>query len=90
MGNSNNSGKLIGALVLGAAIGGILGILFAPDKGSETRKKISSKGHDLSDAMKTKVDELLEEFKKDAETIEDKANDFIANGKAAAEQFKTN
>jgi len=40
--------------------------------------------------MKTKVDELLEEFKKDSETIEDKANDFIANGKAAAEQFKAN
>lgn len=64
MGNSNNTGKLIGAIVVGAVIGGVLGILFAPDKGSETRKKISGKSDDLTDAIKEKFNEFLEEVKK--------------------------
>jgi gas vesicle protein len=69
MEKSNNTGKLIGALLMGAAIGGALGILFAPDKGSETRKKLLAKGEDLTDEMKEKFNEFLEEIKKEAETI---------------------
>ncbi|HEX7413144.1 MAG TPA: YtxH domain-containing protein, partial [Bacteroidia bacterium] len=51
MEKSNNTGKLIGALLVGAAIGGALGILFAPHKGSETRKRILAQGEDLTDGM---------------------------------------
>jgi gas vesicle protein len=89
MGNSSNSGKLIGAVLLGAAIGGALGILFAPDKGSETRKKISTKGNDLTDSMKEKFGELVDKFKKEVDTAKGKANDFAENGKAAVEHFTT-
>jgi len=74
MEQSNNTGKLIGALLLGAAIGGALGILFAPDKGSETRKKILSKSDDLTDALKEKLDDFMEELKKKAEAVKDKMN----------------
>jgi gas vesicle protein len=84
MENSNNIGKLIGALLVGAAIGGALGILFAPDKGSETRKKILSKGEDLSDAMKEKFDGLISEVKKEVAIVKEKANEFMLDGKAKA------
>lgn len=40
-------GKIIGGLLFGAAIGALLGVLFAPDKGSETRKKVKRKADDL-------------------------------------------
>lgn len=86
---SNNNGKLIGALLAGAAIGGVLGILFAPDKGSETRKKISSKGNDLTDAVKEKFGEFVDKFKKEVETAKDQANEFAENGKAAVEKLKS-
>lgn len=51
MEESNSTGKLIGAVLLGAAIGAALGILFAPDKGSETRKKLVKGLHDLADEV---------------------------------------
>jgi len=89
MGNASNTGKVIGAIFLGAAIGGALGILFAPDKGSETRKKISKKGNDLTDAVKEKFDAIVDKFKKEVEDVKDQAGEFAANGKSAIEKLKT-
>ena len=59
MENSSNTGKIIGAVLVGVAIGGILGVLFAPDKGSETRKKILAKGEDLKDLVQDKISGLM-------------------------------
>ena len=36
-----NSGKLVLGLLAGLAAGAVLGILFAPEKGTETRLKIA-------------------------------------------------
>ena len=47
-----SSGKILAAVAAGIAAGAILGILFAPDKGSETRRKISERGKRFSDDAK--------------------------------------
>lgn len=65
--SNHNTGKIIGALLVGAAIGGALGILFAPDKGSVTRKKLFSKGEELKDTLKEKYNGLLDGQKIKAE-----------------------
>jgi len=88
MGNSNNNGKLLGAILVGAAIGGVLGILFAPDKGSETRKKISSKSSDLTDAVKEKFDAIVKKFKKEVEAVKDQAGEYAENGRSVVENLK--
>ena len=39
-----SKGNTIAGLLVGLAAGAALGVLFAPEKGSDTRKKIASKG----------------------------------------------
>jgi gas vesicle protein len=89
MGNSNN-GKLIAALLTGAAIGGALGILFAPDKGSETRKKIAEKSNELTGTVKDKFSAIVNKFKKEVETINEQAKDLADNGQSVVENLKRN
>jgi gas vesicle protein len=52
-----DSTKVLGALVLGAAAGAVLGLLFAPDKGSEIRKKLKDNAEDLLDELADKIEE---------------------------------
>jgi gas vesicle protein len=85
MGNTN---KLLGAVIIGAAIGGVLGVLFAPDKGSETRRKISEKGHDLSDAVKDKLNRIADKFRKEVDAIKEQANEYSENGKSVLETLE--
>lgn len=79
MDNSHTTGKVIGALLIGAAVGGALGILFAPNKGSETRQKIAGKADDFTRSLKDKFNALLEEAKHEFEAAKDKAKELAEN-----------
>ncbi|HQZ24323.1 MAG TPA: YtxH domain-containing protein [Flavobacterium sp.] len=53
-----NSSKLVLGILGGVAAGALLGVLFAPEKGSKTRKKIVDKSKDFADDMKEKFEDL--------------------------------
>lgn len=54
-----NSGKVLTALLAGLAAGSAIGILFAPEKGAETRDKLNESLADLGDALKERAEEQL-------------------------------
>ena len=58
-----NASKILLSFVAGAAVGAALGILFAPDKGTETRRKISEKSNDMADSLKDNFNDFVDGIK---------------------------
>jgi gas vesicle protein len=50
--NMNDNSKIVVALLAGLAAGAALGILFAPDKGTETRDKLNDSLKKLGDSIR--------------------------------------
>jgi gas vesicle protein len=63
-----SNGKIVLGVLAGIAAGTLLGVLIAPDKGAETRRKIRQKGDDLvegvRDGMTSMVDDVASKFDK--------------------------
>lgn len=58
-----NTGKVIAAFLAGAAAGASLGLLLAPDKGDDTRKKVK----DALDEWTEKAGEQYQKYRKGSE-----------------------
>jgi len=77
-----SSGKLFLGVLAGLAAGAVLGILFAPDKGTETRKKIVEKGEDYVDEVKEKFNGLIDDLSKKMDGVHSKAKKMAEETKA--------
>lgn len=76
----NDLTKLMTAIAIGAVTGILIGTLFAPDKGTETRKKIGKKRQQFSE-------DILEKLKKGKEKFTHLKENFIHTPKEKAEVF---
>jgi gas vesicle protein len=55
----NNTLKIVVAVAAGAAVGAALGILFAPEKGSDLRRKIAEQSKKIVDNVKDKLESTI-------------------------------
>ena len=56
---NSSAGFLVG-LFSGAALGAAIGILYAPEKGSETREKLKEKALDVKSEIEDLKDQIIE------------------------------
>ena len=71
----------------GVATGYLLGILFAPGKGSATRSKISEKGHEYTDYLADRMDDLADSVSKPFAHAENEAKRLSRKAKSEADKF---
>ncbi|MBC7439775.1 MAG: YtxH domain-containing protein [Flavobacterium sp.] len=74
-----NSSKIVLGVLGGIAVGAIAGVLFAPAKGTETRKKIVKKGSDYSNDFKNKFEDLYGNITNKYENVMDDATEFVSD-----------
>ena len=67
----NQYNKIITAFLAGAAAGALLGVLFAPAKGSETRAKIKEQGQKMTDEFQ----DVVEKGKEKMQDLRNKMNE---------------
>lgn len=79
--------NVLASLLLGAAAGAVLGILLAPDKGKETRKKISKKSGEFGDGIKNKFNDVKETIKTKYDNIRQDANTILEKEHEAKRNF---
>lgn len=77
-----STSKVLLGVVVGLAAGAMAGILMAPESGSETRKKISSKGQGYVDDLKGRFNDFLDGFMNHVETVKDDAHDMADRAKS--------
>lgn len=72
--------KVLLGLLAGAAIGAIAGILFAPDKGTETRKKIAKNTSDLGENLKNSFNDFVDTVKDKYRNAKNEAEEVAEKG----------
>ncbi len=74
-------GGLILGLLAGACLGVAGGLLFAPHKGSVTRKMIARRGDDYIDILKERFDEFLDTIDIKIDNVKKDVADYIRKGR---------
>jgi gas vesicle protein len=82
-------GKLFLGVLTGLAVGAALGILFAPDKGSETRRKLIETGEDYAETVREKFNEMVDSMNEKFEKVKSDVEKGMSKAKAAKSDIES-
>lgn len=74
------AGKMFKVLVIGAIAGAVLGVLYAPRKGSKTRKRLKRTGAAFTAAIRDEIKDLNERIDDQYETLQQENESLRALG----------
>jgi gas vesicle protein len=80
--------NIVLGVLAGIAAGAVAGILFAPAKGADTRKKIQEKGIDYADGLKDKFQNLSGTLKNNYDKVVNNTQDLATENKSKFENIK--
>jgi gas vesicle protein len=75
------TGKAITGILAGLAVGTLIGVLFAPDKGTNTRRKIGKKKDETLDEIQDKLDALAKGMSTRFQAVKDDVASILHQGK---------
>lgn len=82
-----NAGKVFLGLLAGVAIGATLGVLFAPKRGSSTRKRIARKKDDVINTLEEKFNAFVESVSDKYQSVKEEAQQMAEEGNQEASAF---
>ena len=83
-----NTGKLILSALAGVAAGAVAGVLFAPGKGKDTRKKISKKSEAYMRTYKGKFNKAVDKLAGKFDNLKEEVSNFAEESRAKVQEMK--
>jgi gas vesicle protein len=82
-----SAGKVLLGVVAGVAAGTVLGMLFAPGKGSSTRRKLAGTGSEYAEEAKDRFNEYIDSVTDEFDAVKKGAKELVEKGKEKTASF---
>ncbi|MBK8515813.1 MAG: YtxH domain-containing protein [Saprospiraceae bacterium] len=82
-------GRILFGILTAVGAGAVLGVLFAPDKGSETRNKLSKKTNDFGSDLNAKFNDVVDTVHKKMDYLKNETDKMAQELRMKAEHHKS-